>query len=147
MPSSSKAKQCILASLPHRLEGKVYELGSGWGTLAFPLAKNLPHCQVIGCENSPIPFLFSKFRYFFNPLPNLNLSRTDFFQIDLNDASLIVCYLYPGAMKRLRKKFEKELKPNTWIITNTFAIPGWIPVHKVQLSDLYQTTIYFYQIT
>ncbi len=32
----------------------------------------------------------------------------DFFNVDLKDAGLVVCYLYPGAMERLKDKFEKD---------------------------------------
>lgn len=33
MPTSSKAKYCLFEALPLQIDGKIYELGSGWGRL------------------------------------------------------------------------------------------------------------------
>ncbi|NGX42362.1 MAG: hypothetical protein K940chlam7_00642 [Chlamydiae bacterium] len=146
MPTSRKAKKSLLFLLPRDLKGKVYELGSGWGTLAFLLAKALTKCQIIGYELSTFPYFISKLRQWPQRLPNLTLVRGDFFSIPLDDASLIVCYLYPGAMRRLKSKFEKELKPGTWVISNTFAIPGWEPMRIEETGDIYRSKIYLYRV-
>ena len=145
MPTSSKAKQCLLSAVPANFNGIIYELGSGWGTLAFPLAERFPQSQVIAYESAPVPYFFSKIRHLLAPLPNLQIQRQDFFQVPLANAGLIVCYLYPGAMHRLKRKFEQELNPNTLVVSNTFGIPGWQP-HKVfEVADIYRTKIYLYQ--
>ena len=146
MPSSYKAQRKIEELLPRLVQGPIYELGSGWGTLAFLLAKRYPHQPVIGYETSPIPFWISRILLKFKYLHNLTLKRKDFFEVPLNDASLVVCYLYPGAMHRLKVKFERELQPGTWILSNTFAIPGWTPVQMAVVEDLYRTKIYLYRI-
>ena len=113
MPSSLKAKRCLLSALPQPLHGKIYELGTGWGTLLFPLARQYPDCQVVGFETSPIPYLVSRIRQLYCRLPNVVLERRDFFSVLYGDADLIVCYLYPGAMRKLQIKFDRELKPGT----------------------------------
>lgn len=141
MPSSLKARQTILNHLP-QTEGVIYELGSGWGTLALPVAAHYNQQQVIGFETSPVPLLISQI---FCRRPNLTYKRKNFFNENLNDASLIICYLYPGAMRELKQKFQDELKPGTSIITNTFAIPGWEPKEVWEVNDLYKTKIYRYE--
>jgi trans-aconitate methyltransferase len=146
MPSSRKARRCILLSVPKDIQGKIVDLGSGWGTLAIPLAQQLPHCQIVGYESSPIPFFVSECRRQLLQIENLYFYRKDFFEVTLNDAALVVCYLYPEAMRKLKIKFLRELKPETWIISNTFAIPGWEPMSIYQLSDLYRTNIYVYRV-
>ena len=97
-------------------------------------------------ELSPLPYLFSWIVNKICPKHNLCFERVDFFEKDLTDAGLVVCYLYPGAMARLKSKFDKELKPGTWVISNTFAVPGWHPVKIVEVADLYHTKIYLYRI-
>jgi len=144
MPSSDKAKKKVLSAIPPKTQGTVLELGSGWGNMATQIAKILPHCQVIGYETSPVPYYFSQIWKRIDRVPNLKLIRKDFFEVSLKDASLIYCYLYPGAMERLKVKFDNELKPGTVIITNTFAVPGWEPVQSFQLGDMYHTRIYVY---
>lgn len=147
MPTSPKAKKILLAkALPHEIQGPIFELGSGWGTLVFPLAKQFPLSQVTGYESSLIPYGVSKIVSFFFRQKNLRLARRDFFQEDLHEAALVVCYLYPGAMSKLKLKFEKELQPGTWVISNTFAIPGWYPIHVYEVNDLYRSKILVYKV-
>lgn len=135
-PSSPAAKKALLELLPSSIEGKVYELGAGWGGLLKELRDRYPN--VVGFELSPLPWLVCKLR-------GLPCVRKDFFQQDLKEAKLIICYLYPGAMKRLQHKFETELQPGTIIISNTFQIPGWQPQEVRELNDLYKSKIYLYR--
>jgi Methyltransferase small domain len=146
MPTSPKVKAGMFSLLPADFRGKIYELGSGWGTLAIPLAKKFPLCQIVGFETSPIPFWVSKLWVKAVGFSNVTLQRRDFFSVDLSDASLVVCYLYPGAMNRLKAKFERELKPGTLVVSNTFAVPGWAFEKVLEVDDLYRTKIYFYKI-
>ncbi len=146
MPSSAKAVKCLIKLIPNDLEGTVYEMGSGWGTLAFPAARKLKNCQFIGYENSFFPYFFSKIRLFFFPLPNLKIYWKNFYDMPLNDASLVICYLFPGAMTKLKDKFQNELKPHTLVISNTFAISSWTPIKIEKIRDVYNTNIYVYEI-
>jgi trans-aconitate methyltransferase len=144
MPTSSKAKKCLMSLLPDQIHGVIYELGSGWGTLTFPLARHYSKAVVIGFETSPVPFFVSWLRRFSEKAPNLCLKREDFFSFPIKDASLIICYLYPQAMQRLKLKFLNELKPGCVIISNTFAIPGWKPEKIIEVQDIYRSKIYVY---
>lgn len=145
-PTASKVKYHFIRTLPQILSGTILELGSGWGTLAFPLAHRYPDCAVIAYESSLIPYLFCRLRHLWNPLPNLVFKRKNFFDEKFQDAALVVCYLYPGAMKKLKEKFQNELKSDAIIATHTFAIPGWTPVFTDTVADLYHTHIYHYVI-
>jgi hypothetical protein len=144
MPTSSRVKNLLFANLPQIVEGIIYELGSGWGTLAMPLARVFPQCTIQAIEISPIPWLISKI--FGNFYSNLILKRKNFFDLTLEDASLVVCYLYPKAMKQLKYKFEKELPKGCFVISNTFAIPGWIPLSTLTADDFYRSRIYIYKV-
>ena len=103
-----------------------------------------PHSKVIGYENSPIPFLFSAF---LNHQSNLKIVRGDLFEKPLVDASLVVCYLFPKGMKRLKEKLEKELRCGTQVITHTHPIPDWEPKEMIDVNDLQKSTIYLYEVT
>ena len=147
MPSSAKAKSRMLESIPLDTKGIIYELGSGWGSIALPLSSRFPNCIIRAYEISPIPWLVSvTINYLFNSNKNLIIHRKDFYNCSLQDASVVVCYLYPGAMNKLKFKFETELKPGTIIISNTFAIPGWTPNSVYELNDIYKTKIYLYKL-
>ncbi|MGK5594319.1 MAG: methyltransferase [Parachlamydiaceae bacterium] len=144
MPTSQKVKKVLFQSLPLNHSGMIYELGSGWGTLAFPLAKKYPQATVIGYEVSWLPFLFSSTRLFFFPQKNLKFKRKDFFKEDLSRSRLIICYLYPRAMRQLELKLEKEALEETLVVSHTFAFYKNDPIKKITLTDLYQTPIYHY---
>lgn len=146
MPTSPKVKSSLLSILPEKFEGTIYELGSGWGTLIVPLAKKFPNCRIVGFETSPFPFWFSRLWLKMLGLPNVHLMRKDFFSVNLSDASLVVCYLYPGAMKRLKGKLEAELQPGTLVVSNTFAIPGWSSEKMLEADDIYRSKIYLYKM-
>ena len=146
MPSSPNVKKAFLKALPKNLEGIVSELGSGWGTLAFALSCSLPSCRIEAYENSSVPYFFSKLRLLLFQRKNLFFSRENFFQVPLNDAKLVTCYLYPSAMERLRKKLEQELSQESFVICHTFAIPSWHAEKVIEVQDLYRTKIYYYSM-
>lgn len=144
MPTSEKVKRKVLTSIPPKIHGTLIDLGSGWGNVAIALARQFPQCQIIGYETSPVPYYFSKMWHYFYKTSNLKLVKKDFFSISLRECSLIYTYLCPEVMNSLKEKFDKELAPGTIVISNTFAIPGWIPIQILQEKDLYNTRIYIY---
>ncbi len=143
MPTSRKVREEMLALLPIK-KGVIYELGSGWGNLAFPLAKRFPALEIIAVEGSWIPWFFSAFLLKILRYPNLTLHRKNFYTLSLEDADGVICYLYPGAMERLKIKFEEELRSGAFVLSNTFAIPGWTPAHLITAKDVWRSPIYFF---
>jgi hypothetical protein len=146
VPTSRRMKNLFLKNLPDINTGSIYELGSGWGTLAFPVAGKFPSVPVYAYEISPVPWFYSWIRKLITPRKNLTFFRRNFHTTSLEDAALILCYLHPGGMKRLKDKFEKELKPGTIIMCNTFEIEGWKPVAVRVIDKLYDNIIYIYQV-
>lgn len=145
MPTAIKVKSQLLKIPLNINSGTIYELGSGWGTLAFAIAKKFPSHQIVAYETSPIPYLYSVLKQYFCPQPNLRFHRLDFFHESLKEAALVICYLYPGAMQQLKDKFNEELPSGCLVISNTFAINGWDPLEIFSVNDLYKTKIYLYR--
>lgn len=141
MPTSERVKTALLQHLEN-LKGPIVELGAGFGTLALPLAKKFPLEKIIAYENSWIPYFFLKIRSM--NYPRLVVQRQDFWEADLSESGVVVCYLYTKAMERLKIKLANELKPGTLVVSHTFAIPGWQPIAEWQADDLYKTPIYHY---
>jgi SAM-dependent methyltransferase len=50
----------------------------------------------------------------------------DMFETDFSDANVLVLFLLPDNLRKLRQKFL-ELRPGTRIVVNTFSIEGWSP--------------------
>ncbi|NLI46860.1 MAG: class I SAM-dependent methyltransferase [Acidobacteria bacterium] len=144
LPSSRRARQVMLSEIPAGFSGTIVEAGSGWGSLAVPLARRFPEATVIGYELSPVPLFCSRLRRL-GRWPKLRLIRADFRAVSLADADLVVCYLFPEAMHALDKKLSRELRAGARVISNTFSLPGWKPVRTHRLSDIYATRIYVYK--
>jgi hypothetical protein len=146
MPTLGKVRRELLPLAEPELQGTVLELGAGWGTLAFALADRCPRAKVVAFELSPLPFACCWLRQRLAPRPNLELRRQDFFRASFSGASLVVCYLFPGAMTRLAPKLLAELAPGARVLTHTFALRGWKPLHTFLVNDLYRTPIYLYAV-
>lgn len=144
LPSSRRARQVMLSEIPAGFSGTIVEPGSGWGSLAVPLARRFPKATVIGYELSPVPLFCSRLRRL-GRCANLRLHRADFRAVPLADADLVVCYLFPGAMRALDEKLRRELRPGARVISNTFALPNRKPVRVHRLPDIYATPIYIYE--
>lgn len=127
-PSGKSAIQEIASFSRKNPEGTILELGSGWGTLTYVLSRKNPDRKINAYEISPFPWLCSLLLLWRRK--RLSLKRKDFYKVSFKEASVIICYLYPGAMKRLKEKFEEELTDGTIITSNTFSIPGWKPAQK-----------------
>ncbi len=144
MMSSSKACKTMLGEIDMDKEGSLIDLGSGWGTLVIAVAQKYPDKQVIGYELSWLPWLVSTILKCSLRLDNLTIYRKDFTNAELNTASNLVCYLFPGAMIALQEKLEDEVFNKITIVSNTFALPSYQPTRVIRLRDLYQTPIYVY---
>ncbi|RYV02138.1 hypothetical protein SOPP22_11280 [Shewanella sp. OPT22] len=144
MMSSSKARDAMLDELELEKEGAVIDLGSGWGTLVIPLAKKYPNKQIVGYELSWLPWLVSIILKYSLRLDNLTIHRKDFRNAELNTASNIICYLFPGAMIALQEKLEKKVFNKVTIVSNTFALPSYKPTKITKLNDFYRSPIYVY---
>ena len=93
-----------------------------------------------------MPWLFMKLRIFLCGPRNIRLVRRNFLNDDLSRASLIVCYLYPGAMEKLSSKLVMELKPSARVISNTFEIPSWTPTAIQRLEDVMCPEVFIYSM-
>jgi len=144
--SSFKSRKKIISSISPAQEGFIYELGAGWGAVAFPLARRCPKATVVAYEISPIPWFFLKVRALIFGPPNLRILRRNFFKDNLAKATLVVCYLYPGAMQKLSAKLINELDPDANVISNTFEIPTWTPTLVQSLEDVMCPQIFHYKV-
>lgn len=147
-PVSTSPQGCsvLLDVIPPGPSGIIYELGSGWGGLARALARQDLSSTVVALEVSLIPWAFSRLWCALSPLPNLTIERRDFYTRPLTDAVGVVCYLYPGGMKKLKPKLETELPDGAWVISNAFAVPGWKPERQVRVEGVLSNLVYFYRM-
>ncbi len=120
-----------------------YELGTGNGRIITAFAKNR-NIKVVGFELSPIFYLITLLNLKRLRIKNYKLYYKNFFNVDLSKADTIFCFLMPKTMEKLKKKFIRELKPKTKIISYAFEIKGWTPQTIIKQNKKLFT--YLYQI-
>lgn len=150
MPSSSEASKLVAKMLKKHIQQPqsiIVEAGSGWGTLLYRLGRTHPEHEWIGLENSYVPYWTSVMIKQIFTLTNVSIKRLDMYRYSFEQANAVVCYLYPGAMIKLKKQFEEQLQPDAHIVSICFAIPGWQPIQVLQCKDMYRTKIYVYKKT
>lgn len=105
----------------------VYDLGSGDGRLLFAaLEKGAGKC--VGVDIDPERVNYARAAAASKGLDGkVTFIKADVLITDLSSATVILCYLYPSASAALRSKFEKELKPGTRAVMESFPVPGWKP--------------------
>ena len=146
MPSSNKAYSTMSKLVDETGKGAIIDLGSGWGSFVIPIAKRNPQRQIVGYELSFLPWLTSILLKKVMALDNLTLYRQNFYNINLPVASVLVCYLYPDAMNKIKNKLLLEQPEIDFLISNNFAISSWQPYKLLRLNDFYKSPVYLYKI-
>ncbi|MBI4995016.1 class I SAM-dependent methyltransferase [Candidatus Peregrinibacteria bacterium] len=106
---------------------RVYDLGCGDGRMAYIAAKDY-NADAVGIELSPIIYAVARIYNFFRRSKAKILLR-DFRRIDFSNADVLTFYLLPPILKRMREKWERELKPGARIVSYAFEVEGWEPVY------------------
>lgn len=147
MPSSHRSRGIIVNMIKEMepTQGRIYELGAGYGTLAIAIAKQFPNMDIVAVELSPAIYFCLWFRKKLNRLENLILVRKNIFSVPLHDASIVICYLFPKAMRRLEEKQFQNLPKGAVIISNSFSLPTRNAEQVVESNDLFKSDIMLYR--
>jgi hypothetical protein len=157
MPTSKSVRWAVVHEV-NRIPGygTIVEAGSGWGTLGMDVIRHCPGKRLTGIENSSIPLwssqLLAKLGTRFLQGANgrellhgrLLYVRGDIYSSSYEQADIVLCYLFPGAMKKLADKFRHELLPGAVVISVCFALPDMQPVRTITCTDALRTKVYIY---
>ena len=110
---------CRIANITQK--DMVYDLGCGDAEVLIQAAKL--GARGVGIEIDPLRVLTARLRIFKNGLRNLlQIKRSNFFNEDISQASVVIVYLVPVALNRLLPKFKKELKKGTRIVSFVYEM-------------------------
>lgn len=124
VPSTDPTAQSMIALAKLKPGMKVYDLGSGEGKLLRLAAQHQVHA--IGIEINPWLVLFTTISSLLSPYRNrIRVRWQSFWKTNLKDADVVFIYLLPWRMPRLEKKLQKELKPGTLVVSNSFIFLTW----------------------
>jgi SAM-dependent methyltransferase len=127
----------------------LYDLGCGDGRIVITAAKKYG-ARGVGVDIDP-----KRIRESLRGAQEAGVEKLVEFRIedatktDLSEATVLALYLLPESNELLRTKFEKQLKPGTYVVTHNYRIPGWEEkeIDAVSMEDLRgkNHTIFLYQ--
>lgn len=135
VPTPRKVARSMVDFADLRGNETVYDLGAGDARLLIAAKEAHPKVIAKGFELSP-PVYFLGLFTIWKSKQKVGLYMRNFFHQNVSDADCIFLYLMPGAMKTLQKKFAKELKPGTKIVSHAFAFPDREPIKTMPVPWL-----------
>ncbi len=135
----------ILALVPMQPGQRFYDLGCGEGRMLIAAGKKYG-VHAIGYEVNICAYLYARLNIWWYR-SGAEVRFQNFMHADLSDADIIYCYQASGAIQQLRDKFNRELRPGTIVISNTYTIERWLTPTVVTLEHgIITRNIYLYEI-
>lgn len=142
--SSKEVAEVVTVFLGQEKANRFADLGAGVGSVAIPVATELPNLKVEAWERAPLPFLMSWWRG--KNLENYNALRENFFNANFGNYDVIFAFLSPAVMPEVSEKIQREMKSGALFISSSFPAPNWQPESILHLSDFRKTVLYCYRI-
>ncbi len=142
-PSARIRVRTFLDNVPME-EGKLLvDVGCGDGRVLRG-ARERYNVRALGFEINPLAYLLARLRTVGKR--EITVRYGNFWKVNLGDADLVFCYLFPDVMKKLGQKLEGELRPGCRIVSCNFPFPGW-KYDRIVCPDssLYGDPIYLYR--
>lgn len=143
--SSNKVWQALETQLPVDQPFVFVDLGSGMGGVLTHLSRTHPHGTFHGVETAPLPFIWSWLRIKFGGYRNCRVYWRSLWDCDLAKYDVAFAYLSPVPMAALWEKVQNEMRPNSWFISNTFAVDNHPPQKILQTDDLHHSELYMWR--
>jgi len=121
------------------------DLGSGIGGVLTHLAAVRPDGRYHGVEAAPLPFLLSWLRIRMGGFDNCKVQWGSLWSCNLAQYDVVFAYLSPVPMTELWQKAQREMRPGTLFISNTFAVAEHPPQDTITLDDLHHSTLHIWR--
>ncbi|NHQ85338.1 class I SAM-dependent methyltransferase [Iodobacter sp. HSC-16F04] len=128
--SNTQALEQLAKQVP--AGARLLDLGAGTGTVLAWFVRHRPDVQADGIEFSWLPWLFGRLRL---ARSNAGWHHGDAFAADLTDYDVVYAYLSPEPMSLLWEKAQKEMRPGSLLISNSFDIPNAPPARICDIGD------------
>jgi len=137
LPTHKKQAKILIDLCEIKPGMKVVDLGSGHGRLVIMAAEK--GASVSGYELNPLLVLFSRWlarkRGFSD---RVKIYWRSLFAADIKDADVVIAFLFPRYMDRLKNGLLNDLKPGAKMVSYAFPIKGWQPIVHKEAISVYQ---------
>jgi len=141
--TSRKRIGAFLNAVPMQAGQVLMDLGCGDGRVLRSV-RNRYGVRAIGYELNLMAY--TKARLLCLGMKGIEIRLQNFWKIDLSEADVIFCYLYPDVLQDLCVKLGKELKPGAVVVSCNFALPQWRPDRVLRPEhSLHNDPIYIYK--
>lgn len=139
--SSTKVREALVPLLPAG-HFTFMDLGSGVGGVLTDLARRRGDGEYHGIESAPVPWLVSWLRIRLGRHTNCHVHFGSLWNVDLSQYDVVFAYLSPVPMAALWDKVQREMRPGTVFISNTFIVAGETAATAVPVDDLQHSTLH-----
>jgi len=129
IPTPSRAIRQMLKLSRLGPEDRVLDFGSGDGRILLACAPHVAKC--VGIEINILLVWISRLRGYLSGNKNIEIRCQDFWNTDLQDTDLLIVFLVPIKMDRLKKKVQQEMKPGSRVVSYRYTFPDW-PHHEAK---------------
>lgn len=142
--STSRVKiKAIMDALQMKPGQVLVDLGCGDGRVLRRASKYF-NARAIGYEVNLLAYI--KARMLCLGRKRVIVERKNFWPVDLSNADVVFCYLFPDVMRKLSDKLKTELKPGAVIVSCNFVLPGFTPARILRPGGtLSNDPLYVYQ--
>ena len=142
--STSRVRiSAFLNALPMRPGQLLVDIGCGDGRVLRQVCKKYA-VRAVGYELNLLAYVKAKLLCFGRK--NIQIKWRNFWTVDLSNADVVFCYLFPDVMRDLAAKLESDLKPGAVVVSCNFHLPGWSPERVLRPGNsLHNDPIYVYR--
>jgi SAM-dependent methyltransferase len=109
----------------------LFDLGCGDGRIVIAAAQRFGACAVgVDLDPERIRESVDSTRRA-GVTDRVRFHEGDLFETDLSEATVVMLYLHPPLLSRLRPKLLAELRPGSRVVSHDFVIPEWPPDQSV----------------
>lgn len=112
-------------------QARFMDVGAGTGSVLAWLQRHRVDLQLAGVEQSWLPWLLGRCRL----RSHVFWLHGDYADFDFSDLDVVYAFLSPVPMATLWEKIQKEMRPGTLFVSNTFAVPGVEPDQIIEIGD------------
>ncbi len=133
VPSPPEVAWAMLDLAEVKEDELIYDLGCGDGRILLIAALDF------GAKGVGVEIDSGRYRRAKRMVKSLNLTdkidiiHGDVNEVDLRDADVVTLYLTPEANRKLKRKFENELREKARVVSHDFKIEGWKPSYVLPL--------------
>lgn len=128
-------------------DGDILDIGSGYGSTVFALAKAFPNRRIIACEISWIPLLFSKMTARLLRRRNIVFLHADGFAYAAGNPKVSSAFFYFPVTKKVHRSLQSMGQTyRGFLYANTYPHPDLRPVDVLPAHDLFKSRLFVYDL-